>query len=416
MARKKGIILPIVFFVIQPFLGFLISLKSFASRRGGIIFVLFSTLWGYCQSFTYTPTDGYRLAANFCTFPITGFGQIVDMIRDGKVIDIFLPLANWLTHQVSDNPKVYFALLGFVFGLLCYKTLAGLMRESGGERNRTQGCILLMMFVTSSLANLTMPRFWTASWLAAYVFLKISRGENRAALLAILLPFVHFSYWPIAAVLIVTALFKTYFVRFQNILFAAVCVMFLISFVMPVTVFQRFIPSELVDSNSKFSSKMVYISGDEEDAPVGVELSAYREANTIVTKTFQILMKAGSFIALIALYLQRRRFAGDKLLRETFTSVLILALAVYFMSIIPETGWRYIWLLWLGLYIMLYRYCGEFRQRQAINWLLPMLVMNIYNIAFMFYVTWRTVDLILFYGPLPLVVSSGFGFGPVQFV
>lgn len=100
----------------------------------------------------------------------------------------------------------------------------------------------------------------------------------------------------------------------------------------------------------------------------------------------------------------------------TYISVLALAFVVYFMTIIPSTGWRYVNVLWLMLYILLHRYYDVFRPVQLRKVLLPLYAMNIYTISFMFYLTYRTVDMLLFYAPLPFVIIHGIGFPPVYFV
>ena len=65
---------------------------------------------------------------------------------------------------------------------------------------------------------------------------------------------------------------------------------------------------------------------------------------------------------------------------------------------------------------MLYRYYDIIGMVYPKRMLLVLYGMNIYTIAFMFYVTYRTVDLLLFYAPLPFVIIHGIGFPPVFFV
>lgn len=165
---------PLLLFIFQPFVGFLVSLKDFTSNQSRTIFVAFSTLWGYAQSFSYTLADVYRLGAAFCRNPIYEFQSVVGMFADGEAIDGYLLVVNFIVHQFSNNAKIYFAVLGFLYGIFCYEVLASLAKERSGEKCANLSHILFLCFVTSSLANMAMPRYWTAAWISALVFLKIT--------------------------------------------------------------------------------------------------------------------------------------------------------------------------------------------------------------------------------------------------
>ena len=192
--------------------------------------------------------------------------------------------------------------------------------------------------------------------------------------------------------------------------------MFLVSFVMPESVIGRLLPEDMMDENAKLASKYGYVSGEGGDEMFVKEVSAYREANSIVTRLFHFLMKIGSFLLLIYFHLRRNTIRNDNKVWITYISALCVAFVAYFMSVIPSTGWRYINVLWLYLYILLYRYYDIFRPQKVRNLTLALYAMNIYTISFMFYVTYRTVDLLLFYAPLPIVIIHGIGFPPVYFV
>lgn len=93
---------PLLLFIFQPFVGFLVSLKDFTSNQSRIIFVAFSTLWGYAQSFSYTPADVYRLGAAFCRNPIHEFQSVVGMFADGEAIDGYLLVGSSVFQQCKD--------------------------------------------------------------------------------------------------------------------------------------------------------------------------------------------------------------------------------------------------------------------------------------------------------------------------
>ena len=190
MARENKATSAAILFLFQPFVGFLASLKVLNSKVGGALFIAFSTLWGYAQSFTYTSADVYRLGASFCQHGIYDFSTIVTMFAEGKAIDGYLLVVNCFVHQFSNNAKVYFACLGFIYGLFCYSVLVSLVKEQKNGSGRYLTHFLILLFLTSSFANLSMPRYWTAAWISALVFLKITQGKKRWAWGAVILSLI----------------------------------------------------------------------------------------------------------------------------------------------------------------------------------------------------------------------------------
>lgn len=416
MARTNKITNAFILFLLQPFMGFLASLKAITTKGGQFIFIAFATLWGYAQSFTYTPADVYRLGASFCQYGIYDFSTIVSLFVKGEAIDGYLLVVNFIVHQFSNNAKVYFACLGFIYGWFCYGVVASLVKEKSNGDSKFLVHILILLFATSSFANLSMPRYWTAAWISALIFLKITQGKKRWAWGAVVLSLIHFSYVPIVVVLIAIAFANKPLSNLPKVLFWVVCIVFLLSFVMPETVIARLLPEDMMNENAKLASKFGYVSGEGGDDLVLREVSAYREANGIVTRLFHFLMKAGSFLLLVYFHVRRNTIRDDSKVWNTYIAALCVAFVAYFMSIIPSTGWRYINVLWLYLYILLFRYYDVFRPQKFRNITLALYAMNIYTISFMFYVTYRTVDLLLFYAPLPMVIIHGIGFPPVEFV
>lgn len=417
MSQSKGkVSKALLLFLFQPFFGFLASLKNLDSRAGKFIFVAFATLWGYSQSFSYPPADVYRLGAAFCQYGIYEFSTIVDLFKEGNILDVYLLIINYFVHLFSENAKVFFALLGLFYGSVCYETLSSLIKERRNGRSATLSHILFLMFATASLANLSMPRYWTAAWLATLVFIKTTQGKKKWGWLALLLPFFHFSFVPIAIVLIFITLLNNTGNKLTNVLFASVSIMFILSFLLNQSYVARLIPQEFFEENSKIASKLGYVSNEALGIDVVKETSTYREANNIITGIFQFLMKIGSFILLLFFQLHRKYLKNDQKTDITYFGVLIIAFVAYYMSIIPGVGWRYINVLWLMLYVLLYRYYDIVGLVYPNRILLLLYGINIYTIAFMFYVTYRTVDLLLFYAPLPFVITHGIGFPPVCFV
>ena len=171
--KRKETPATLLLFLIQPFLGFILAIKDLRRRTNAIVFVLFSSLWGYCMTFTFPPSDCYRIAAVFCHLKYRSFEHVLQRYDDGKLVDFYLATMNWLIHKFSNNAKVFFCGLAFVFGLCCLATLREVLLSRKYSNDQYLKCIVLLLFCTASFGHLAMPRFWTAAWLSAFVTIKL---------------------------------------------------------------------------------------------------------------------------------------------------------------------------------------------------------------------------------------------------
>lgn len=410
-----GKITPILF-IFQPFVSFVLSFRNLNDRSNLIIFVLFSSLFGYSITFSYPPSDCYRIAASFCTYPINSINDILLLKEQGKLVDLYLVVANYIVHKISDNPKVLYALLGGVYGLFCGLSMRILIKDRKGKDNMYLLVILLLFFTTSSLANMSMPRFWTAAWLFFYSSIRILERKSRWIIGAACCPLLHFSFITPFIVVLIFSINLSYWKSKIELLYLITIISFVFSFLLNEGVLQYLIPFDIVNSNEKMQAKVsAYIAEENVLYSTNEITTSYRQANAFVTNLFQIFVKIGAMLILLVIKRNMNKLNIDNFLFKLFVFVLLLASCCFFMSIIRSVGWRYISLLWLFLLYLLYKIYDKNRTSYWERIILSILPIYIYNISFMFYLTYRVVDIMLFFAPFPFVIYEGLDFGPVFF-
>lgn len=413
---KNNKFLPLLLFVFQPFLGFLVALKNMKSHWGLIVFVLFSTLWGYSMTFDYPPSDCYRLAASFCTYPIKSISDISYMLDGGNLVDVYLVFMNYITHLLSDNPKVFYALLGTVYGIFCGLSLHFILKERKGKGNFDLTLLLFLLFAIASFANMSMPRYWTAAWIIFYSSLRVNKGDNIWLIGVCSTLLIHFSYLPYVIVVVAYFLFfKKIVKKKENLIFALMTICFLSSFVLNERIIGKVVPMETMEENEKLNAKMnayVYADNPTTTAPQ----SLYRQTNNLVTKTSHLMLKVSAFFLLVGIRRRKNDLMCDHRVESVYRFVLVFSCVAFIMSIVQEVGWRYIWVLWMFLFYLIYLLYDLNRIPYFRKWNVVLTLLNIYNISFMFYLTYRTISTTLFYAPTLYIISQGVGFGPVRFV
>ena len=403
-------------FIFLPFLAFLVAIKDLSKKNNAFVFIAFSALFGYAMSFTYAPSDSYRIAASFCTFPITSISDIEEMWQQGRLVDVYLILLNFVTHIFSDNPKVFYSLLGAIYGLFCCMSLKMIIQEKLGGDSKYLAIVLFLFFTTASLANMSMPRFWTAAWVFFYSASQIIKNKNKWFIGIFCSLLIHFSFIAPVVILLTYKLIRRSHLTRIKFLSECLVITFFLSFCINGQVLQKVIPDSVIGRNEKLDSKMSAYLGENNPVVQDEDISAYRKANNLVTQTFHLLMKIGAFGVLIFIVRRRTYLNIDENTNTLLLFSLIFASFVFILSTINAVGWRYVWLLWLFLLYLIYRIYDQNRYDEWKNIIKILVPLNIYNIAFMFYLTYRVVDLTLFWGSLPYIIYDGYNFGPVKFI
>ena len=412
---KRGQPATLFLFFIQPFLGFLFAIRNLTRTQNCIVFILFAALWGWSMSFEYTPADNYRIAAVFCQRPIIDFEEIIERQEEGKSVDIYLSVVNYLVHKYSDNAKAFFAVLCTVFGIFCLASIRYVIIHRVNKNNLYLILFAFMMFSTASLAYSSMPRFWTAAWVMTFTTMNLMDKNYKWIPLLVLLPYIHFSFLPISLILVGAIFFSDFFRKHEKILFYMFCIVFLISFVLPESVLEYIIPDSMLEGDKAMSKYDSYVNTNKlAGRQVVREVSAYREANSIVTHLFQIVMKLAAFAVILVIRKYKNYYKSDLRIQKMYIFLLMLGSVCFFMSILRHVGWRFVWLLWLPLYYLFYVVYDVYKPRIIHKYGYLIIFVNIYTISHMLYVTYRTVDLHLFFMPLYNIIERGINFPPVD--
>ncbi len=412
---KRGKPATLFLFLIQPFMGFLFAIRDLKRIQNCIVFTIFAALWGWSMSFEYTPADNYRIAASFCQRPVTNFDEILEKQEEGKSVDIYLSIINYVVHKYSDNAKAYFAVLCAIFGLFCLASIRYVIIHRTNKNNTLLILFVIMMFSTASFAYSSMPRFWTAAWIMAFTTMNLMDGNYKWIPLLVLLPYIHFSFIAISAILVGAIFFSGFFRKHEKILFYLFCITFIVSFVLPESALDYIIPDSMLEGEKAMSKYNSYVNTNQIGGRQVVrEASAYREANSLVTHFFQNVMKLAAFTVILVIRKYKKYFENDLRIQKMYTFLLMLASLCFFMSILRHVGWRFIWLLWLPLYYLFYVVYDIYKPRIIHKYGYWIIFVNLYTVSHMLYVTYRTVDLHLFFMPLYNVIQRGIDFPPVN--
>lgn len=208
--HKRKIDLELPLFLLWPFGSFLLALRSIPSRKSGLIYVLFTTLFGYAFSFTTISADSYRVAWVFSNSYYT-IQKTFENYSSGRITDIYRYLMYSITQLFTENPKVLFALFGFVFGIFSYISLKLLLSIKKSEQDVYIAIIALIFFASNSMININGARFYTAAIIALCAIVKLFYYHKRTWLIPLLATtLIHFSFLFIVPFILIIYLFKSF--------------------------------------------------------------------------------------------------------------------------------------------------------------------------------------------------------------
>ena len=205
--RKIDLELPL--FLLWPFGYFLLALRSITSRKSGFIYVLFTTLFGYAFSFTTISADSYRVAWGFSKSHYT-VEKTFDNYSMGAITDVYKSLMYSITQLFSENPKVLFALFGFVFGFFSYKSLKLLLDFKKSDQDRYIAIIALVFFASNAIVNINGARFYTAAIIALCAIINLFYYNKKKWIFPLIVTvFIHFSYLFIVPLVLLFYFFRS---------------------------------------------------------------------------------------------------------------------------------------------------------------------------------------------------------------
>lgn len=334
---KRKIDLELPLFLLWPFGSFLLALRSIPSRKSGIIYVLFTTLFGYAFSFTTISADSYRVAWGFSNSHYT-IEKTFKNYGIGAITDVYKSLMYSLTQSFSDNPKVLFALFGLVFGFFSYKSLKLLLDIKVSQRDLYVGIIALVYFASNAIININGARFYTAAIIALCAIINLMYYNKKIWILPLIITvFIHFSYLFIVPLILLIYFFKPLLFnkdKTSSWIFIAFYAGFFISFLSDTNLLKLDFLSGLL-STSVADKVELYNSS---------ELSErYEERGETlfhtVSRFFATVVKV--YLFFIVLYM-RKKLKGtiflEKKLQRFFSFILLFYAVTFTLSVVPSGG------------------------------------------------------------------------------
>jgi len=403
----------LILYIFFPFFAFLRGLKNFATQQSAIVFVLFCALFGYCFTFELVTADSFRYAYFFYVGDHNMLKDIIENYREGGITDIFRPVTYSITSLFSHNPKVLFAIYGFLFGLFCYLSIRILVKERIGKNDLYLVILLIIFFSLNSIVNVNGIRFWLATWIFFYFTTQyLIYGKQRAIIGILLSPLIHFAYIVVVGYIL---LFKVYLIFFRRnplkILFIGFIISFFASFALPENTIQDTIGDDAVEM-SALNTKYNYYT-DMTRKSTSKNNSLYTQANDAFTKYSRYAAKGMAFLLCIIIY---RRFGNIKKSKTTITLfALVLALFIlsFLSSSLMHSGNRYLMMSWLFLAYLLFRIYNENREKiwkRCVIGSIP--TVALYYFIFIVFNGYRLVTPMLWFMNLPYLIYDGIGFGP----
>lgn len=395
-------------------------------RFSGVVFIAFYALFGYAISFELTTADSYRIGAVFCQQDFNS-ALVWQMYKDGSLTDVYLIFVYAILKQYTSNPKVLFGVLGLVMGIFSYLSIKQLytIRKDGNNRHFYLIAFLYMLAV--SFFNVNGIRFWTATSVFSYYVLQYLYFNKKYAIVGVMLtPLIHFGY------IIAVIAFAIYLIFIKSLNSTRICyIMMLASFTLHFATPQSTLDDimggdgdiETLSTSAAINTKIKNYSRNSENLSKGRKenTSLYQQANSIFTRTFDIINKVGMFCILSLLYLRRRKCSLDPIQTQLFNYVLFSFAIGYSASLLIGSGSRFLRLsnmIFLFWFLSAYQEnISDYRQgnkwKKYLLWLIPI---NFYSISFLFFNAPRIVTPIFWYAPPFFTILDGIGFAPIDFV
>lgn len=413
--KKIDLRLPLLF--IWPFGAFLLSLKTIRSPFSAWVYILFSTLLGYSFSFSYTSADSYRVAWVFRNFDYTDLSYVLAKYLDGAYPDFYKYLMYGIVQKFSTNPKVLFALFGFVFGYFSYKSLKLFFSDSRLQFGLYVSLIALVYFSHNSLININGARFATAAIIALCAVISIFIHNKRVWFIPLISTiFFHFSFLFFVPILLIIYIFQNKLIsesHTQKWIFWFYIFAFILSFLHSTNIFNlemltQFLPRSI-------GRKVEIYNSDELSAVI-------EERNTTLFHTVKNIFASivRTFYLVVILYIKKKiktmeSFPKD--MQRLFNLCLLLFAITYTLFIIPSGG-RFATIatqLFLFFLVRFYLIDTSKGIKRLILGLIPVYTFFIlFNVGFLGY---NLISPTLWYGNLFWILAEGweFVFDPINY-
>lgn len=385
--------MPIVFFILAPFLTFAYCCGNLQRKMCQVVVVLFFALFGYCHTFEDTRADSYRKYESFTQYRAKEYADIFSEFREGETKDIYEDLLFTTLKQFTDNPHIlmlFVGLLGGFFYMLVIK------RFSEDRRMRyTLPIIILLAFMVmeSNIPLMGGIRNFSAFPLFMYSMIRLLIDNKRWWIVGLLLtPLLHFGY-----IIAVVATLFIWLVKIPSSILHPVAVVVCIG-------------SIFLDTSSYIGAIGIFADTLDNEA-IADRVSNYGEEDTeihfqqsLTTRLTRVNNQLSAvFIAILLIYLYRQRHTLRQTPYEQKIYNYLLFFIIFSFSLISFSvvGQRFVYI----AMVLLYFYMLNIYQRNQTSairvfiYLMPMVYAI--HIAWTLYNCYCNVGLDILYQPLP---------------
>ena len=408
--NKTKIDLRILLFFIWPFGAFLTTFFSISSRRSNLIYILFTTLFGYAFSFIDTSADSYRVALVFNEFDYRGIPFIFNDYLSGYHTDLYRYFLYSLVKGVTYNPKILFAFFGFVFGIFSYKSLRLFFNVKGLEKGISIFILCIIFIALNSVVNINGARFNTAAIICFCSVINLIAYNKKIWILGLLSTFLfHFSFLFIIPFLLLMYVFRERLFtksRTSTWIFILFVVTFLFSLIsesnlINLNVVSRLLPISMANKVDIYNSSDI------------TALYADRGKTVFhrVSNTFSYISRCYIFFFILRIKsILKNTTLKNPELQRLFNFVLMFLSVTFILSIFPSGG-RFLAISTQVFFFFLIRFYVTFKSNVLQKYIWGLLPFYAFLIAFnLFYLCIVLTSSTIWYGNLFWIIYEGIGY------
>ncbi|KAF2519769.1 hypothetical protein E0W68_00625 [Flavobacterium salilacus subsp. salilacus] len=198
--KKSNSFWILIIFFINPFLSLVVSGRDYLSKYFTNIIWLFCTFYGYTFYPVRNTMDSFRHREDFLRWATERemtFDYFLNRLYgdDVSFVDILLPLLKFLVSRVTDDPNIFYGVLGCLFGYFYSRNIRFILSYYNLKINKYSAIFLFMFAITIPMWEINSFRFWLAAHIFVLAGFKILFHKKNIAYLAIFItPFIHFSF------------------------------------------------------------------------------------------------------------------------------------------------------------------------------------------------------------------------------
>lgn len=342
-----------LFFIMCPFLSFIMALKDPRSRSSYAIFFLFGVI--FCWNMSSRETERYDdfmgISERFKGTELTTDELVNDFVKvitlDNDAPKEFYERAlTWFTKLITNNYHLYFALAAVFYLTFMLGSLKQITSDKKFQVGFYGLLILALYVMPRDIITVQNPRFTTGFWLnvmCTQIFF-LNRAGNKStnnllyAIPIFLSPLIHSGMWPYVGIFLMGCLvvYSNISIRFLTIVYYVVMPISLVMYGVLSTINISSLPLPAV--MSAWISR--YMSEDFYNTFVVLEGSS---GFWWISRIFDIAMKVAYALIPIILIRQYKKITSNIEDLRFFRFYLFFCAVVNLIQYIPVLGERYYW-------------------------------------------------------------------------